>query len=189
MCRQFDSGPRHRVGFLVRPTEGTRSGGGLYLREMRVIACALLSALLFACGGTARTDAGREVGTASSSPISLLCGPERSSRDAAGLLIGSTSDSTTIRIAAPAEVRAEAESTFQWRMTGNEALNAYAEQPGGPVGAWGRLPRVDPNAIQSLGGDAWTVRLTFPSAGCWRLHSERAGGKLAGDVWIDVLPR
>jgi hypothetical protein len=142
----------------------------------------LASALVAACSrSTTLTE------QATASPAAALCG-QTSGRDADGALVGSTADSTTIRVRAPQEIRAALETTFQWRMTGNSTFNVYAEAPDGPVGAFGRLPRVDPSSVQAVDSDRWTVRMIFPVAGCWRLHSERAGGKLAGDVWINVLP-
>ena len=150
---------------------------------MRLVLLLVTAAFVLACGGGALAK------QAAASPTPVLCGAELSARDAAGTLVGSTHDSTTIRIAAPQELRAGVETSFRWQMTGISALNVYGEQPAGPVGAWGRLPRVDPSAVEAVGHDTWVVRLTFPTAGCWRLHSERAGGKLAGDVWVDVLPR
>lgn len=151
---------------------------------MRLVNAILVAALVGACGGS--TGLTRQ---ATAIPTAPLCGSQTSGRDADGALVGSTADSTTIRVRAPQEIRAALETTFQWFMTGNSTFNVYAEAPDGPVGAFGRLPRVDPSAIEPIDADRWTVRMSFPAAGCWRLHSERAGGKLAGNVWINVLPR
>lgn len=156
---------------------------------MRLVVLLVAPAFLFACGGGTLTKQATASSQASAGPTSVQCGSEKSERDAAGKLIGSTRDSTTIRIAAPQEIRVADEVIFQWHMTGVSPLNVTAEQAAGLVGDWGRLPRVDPTAVEAVGDDAWIVRMTFPTAGCWRLHSERAGGKLSGDVWIDVLPR
>jgi hypothetical protein len=150
---------------------------------MRPLLLALIAGFATACGG------GAAFGQAAVSPATDLCGAERSVRDTDGTLVGSTLDTTTIRVAAPQEIRASAETTFRVLMTGVSPLNVYAEQPRGPVGAWGRLSRVDPRTVEPAGNDAWMVRMTFPTAGCWRLHTQRAGGKLSGDVWVDVLPR
>jgi len=151
---------------------------------MRLVNAILTAALVGACGGS--TGPATQV---TGIPMVPQCGSQTSMRDADGALVGSTRDTTTIRVGAPQEIRAALETTFQYHMTGNAAFNVYAEAPDGPVGAYGRLPRVDPSAIEPTGTDRWAVRMAFPTAGCWRLHSERAGGKIAGDVWINVLPR
>ena len=151
---------------------------------MRLGYAILVAALVGAC--TASTSSGSR---ATGIPMVPLCGSQTSGRDVDGALIGSTRDSKTIRVAAPQEVRATLETAFQWRMTGNSTFNVYAEAPDRPVGAWGGLPRVDPSALEPIDAERRSVRIIFPTAGCWRLHSERAGGKLAGDVWINVLPR
>jgi hypothetical protein len=150
---------------------------------MRTLVLALIAGLATAC------DGGAAFGQTAASPATDLCSAERSVRDTDGTLVGSTLDTTTIRVAAPQEIRATAETTFRVLMTGVSPLNVYAEQPRGAVGAWGRLSRVDPRTVELAGSDTWMVRMTFPTAGCWRLHTERAGGKLSGDVWVDVLPR
>jgi hypothetical protein len=151
---------------------------------MRLVTVVLTTVLAGACASSpALTE------QAAKSPTTVSCGSQTSGRDVDGALVGSTRDSTTIRVGAPQEIRVALETTFQWRMTGNSTFKVYAEAPDGPVGAWGRLPRVDPSAVEVVDGDTWTVRMSFPAAGCWRLHSERAGGKLAGDVWVNVLPR
>jgi len=66
---------------------------------------------VLACGGGALAK------QAAASPTPVLCGAELSARDAAGTLVGSTHDSTTIRIAAPQELRAGVETSFRWQMT------------------------------------------------------------------------
>jgi hypothetical protein len=151
---------------------------------MRLVTVVVTTVLISACGGSPTLT-----GQATLSPTTVSCGSQTSARDTDGALVGSTLDSTTIRVGAPQEIRVDLETTFQWQMTGNSTFNLYAEAPNGPVGAYGRFPRVDPSAVEVTGSDSWSVRMTFPAAGCWRLHSERAGGKLAGDVWINVLPR
>ncbi|MDQ6871980.1 MAG: hypothetical protein M3037_08185 [Gemmatimonadota bacterium] len=103
-------------------------------------------------------------------------------RDPAGRLMGTTRDSTAILVSVPAEVRATIENAFDWEMTSGEAspLTVYAQYADGS--------RVAPRSIETLGSDTFRVRLVFPKSGCWRLHSERIGGKLSGDVWVQVLP-
>jgi len=105
-----------------------------------------------------------------------------SRRDSTGRLIGMTADSTAILVGAPSQVRATIETTFEWQMTSGEAspLTVYAE--------YGDGSRVAAHGIETVSPDNFRVRLTFPNAGCWRLHSERIGGKFSGDIWIQVLP-
>jgi hypothetical protein len=158
-----------------------RLGAVCCMGVMRTLVLALVAGLATACGAT--------FGPAAANPAADLCSADRSVRDTDDTLVGSTLDSTTTRVAAPQEIRATTETTFRVLMTGVSPLNVYAEQPGGPVGAWGRLPRVDASTLEPVGNDTWMVRMTFPTAGCWRLRTERAGGKLSGDVWVDVLPR
>jgi hypothetical protein len=167
----------------LQPTESwNRLSAQLYVRCMKRLRMALAITLLSACGGGAAF--GQAV-----SPATDLCGAERSVRDTDGTLVGSTLDSTTVRVAAPQGIRATAETTFRVLMTGGTPFKVYAEQPRGPFGAWGRLSRVAPRTVEPVGNDTWMVRMTFPTPGCWRLHTEIAGGKLSGDVWVDVLPR
>ena len=187
MCRRDDEPPAG-----PRPGAWNRESHPDVMVDVKRVGWILIVTALTGCSAAATASSPRatpEV-TVTSAVDTPPCGPERSQRDAASLLVGTTGDSTSIRVGAPSEVRAGAESTFEWHMTGNEndTLIVYAEQPAGPVGAWGRLPRVDPVAIEPISRDTWVVRLTLPAAGCWRLHSGRAGGKLAGDIWIDVLP-
>lgn len=110
------------------------------------------------------------------------CGPQASLRDEAGALIGSTRDSTTISVRTPVEIRATTETTLSWHMTGGltAPLTVYGEHPDGS--------RLDPRSIDAISQDDYVVRIRFPKAGCWRLHSERANGKLSGDLWLTVLP-
>jgi hypothetical protein len=106
-----------------------------------------------------------------------------SRRDATGRLIGTTGDSTAILVGVPAEVRPEVEITFDWHMTSSglaSPLTVYAQ--------YGDGSRITPASIETVGPDDFRVQLAFPKPGCWRLHSERIGGKLSGDVWIQVLP-
>jgi hypothetical protein len=66
-------------------------------------------------------------------------------------------------------------------MTGVGApLTVYGEHPDGS--------RLDPRSIDATSRDDYIVRMLFPKAGCWRLHSERENGKLSGDLWLTVLP-
>jgi hypothetical protein len=136
-------------------------------------------------GGTLSGDLWVQVlptGTAASPNYASADCSATSRRDAAGLLIGTTQDSTEILVGAPAEIRASIETTFDWQMLSGEAspLTVYAQ--------YGDGSRVAPLSIETLGLDHFRVRLAFPRAGCWRLHSDRIGGKLSGDVWVQVLP-
>ena len=123
-------------------------------------------------------------GTDSPAPegAGAVCGPQASPRDAAGALIGSTRDSTTIRVQAPIEIRAATEIALPWHMAGGVTapLTVYGQHPDGS--------RLDPRSIDAINQDDYLVKILFPKAGCWRLHSERANGKLSGDLWLDVLP-
>lgn len=106
-----------------------------------------------------------------------------SRHDASGRLLGTTIDSTTILVGTPAEVRPGMDLTFQWHMTSGllgDPLSVYAQ--------YGDGTRVRPRLIETVGPDDFLVRVTLPIAGCWRLHSERTGGKLSGDVWLQVPP-
>jgi hypothetical protein len=106
-----------------------------------------------------------------------------SRRDATGRLIGTTGDSTAILVSAPPDLRAGAEITFAWYMTSGglaSPFTVYAQ--------YGDGSRVTPRSIETVGPDDFRVHLAFPKPGCWRLHSERIGGKLSGDVWLQVLP-
>ena len=134
----------------------------------------ILALALAACGGAIQP------GTAVSSAPTGGCGVKASQRDATGALIGSSGDSTTIRVTTPQDLRAGSEGALQFYMTGVSPLTVYAENPNGA--------RVTPRAIDITSADEFVVRLTFPTPGCWRIHSERAGGKLAGDVWLSVSP-
>lgn len=105
-----------------------------------------------------------------------------SRRDATGQLIGTTGDTTEILVGAPAEVRAGVEIVFDWHMSSGERspLVVYAQ--------YGDGSRITPSSIETAGQDDFVVHLAFPKPGCWRLHSGRIGGKLSGDIWIQVLP-
>lgn len=65
---------------------------------------------------------------------------------------------------------------------GTAALTVYAEHSDGS--------RAAPSSIDAVSaeGNDYVVNIKFPKPGCWRLHSERAGGKLSGDLWLGVLP-
>jgi hypothetical protein len=106
-----------------------------------------------------------------------------SARDVAGRVIGTTRDSTAILVTMPADVRADTELTFNWEMTAGSLeaspLTVYAQ--------FGDGLRITPNVIERIGPDDFIVRLVFPKPGCWRLHSERIGGKLSGDLWIQIF--
>jgi hypothetical protein len=66
-------------------------------------------------------------------------------------------------------------------MTGVGApLTVFAEHADGA--------RVNARSIDAISQDEYLVRILFPKAGCWRLHSERLNGKLSGDIWLAVLP-
>ncbi|MDQ6876186.1 MAG: hypothetical protein M3082_00500 [Candidatus Dormibacteraeota bacterium] len=110
-----------------------------------------------------------------------------SPRDTNGRLIGATLDTTTIRVGTPPQVRADEPVSFDWQMTSGEywadvsPLNVYAE--------YGDGTRVIALSIENTGIDAYRVQLVFPKPGCWRLHSERVGGKISADTWLQVLPR
>jgi len=120
--------------------------------------------------------------TASPNYANVDCGAT-SPRDAAGRLIGTTRDSTAILVTGPADVGAGTDLTFTWQMTSGDAspLIVYAQHADGS--------RIAANSIEPLGSDDFVVRLVFPKPGCWRLHSDRIGGKLSGDVWIQVSLR
>jgi len=111
------------------------------------------------------------------------CGAQTSQLDSAGNLVGVTKDATTILVRPLSEVRTGVETWFDWYMTaapGSSPLSAYAQ--------YGDGSRIAPSLIMPTGPDRFLVRLVFPTSGCWRLNSERAGGKLSGAVWLQVLP-
>ena len=133
------------------------------------------------CGGST----GQPRVVAGATTAATPCGSWASRADADGRLIGATGDSTKIRVAVPASVRAGTEVRLDWHMTsppGTAPLAMYAER------SELRGVTVQPRTIEpAASGDDYAVYITFPDAGCWRMHGERAGGKLAGDVWLPVL--
>src|SRR5947207_1032666 len=135
---------------------------------MRLVLLLVTAAFVLACGGGALAK------QAVASPTPVLCGAELSARDAAGTLVGSTHDSTTIRIAAPQEGGRNEFSVADDRHFGTQCLRRAAGGPSGRGVGFLALIRARLKWWVMTPG---VVRLTFPTAGCWRLHSERAGGK------------
>jgi hypothetical protein len=147
-----------------------------------VMSMVIVVMFLASCGGSAGQPRALAVATTAATP----CGSWASPADSDGRLIGATRDSTEIRVAVPAPVRARTEVRLDWHMTagpGALPLAMYAER------AELSEPsiRLQPRAIEPNSGDDYAVYLTFPNAGCWRMHGERLGGKLSGDVWLSVL--
>ena len=149
--------------------------------SVRAILSTIMVILLGSCGGLA--------GQPSAGPTTAAntCGSWASSVETDGRLIGATRDSTKIRVAVPASVRAGTEVRLDWHMTsgpGTSPLTMYAER----AELSEATVRVQPRTIEPAdSADDYAVYITFPDAGCWRMHGERAGGKLAGDVWLPVL--
>jgi hypothetical protein len=66
---------------------------------------------------------------------------------------------------------------------GTAPLTMYAERA--ELGT--STARVQPRKIDPTGSENdYAVYITLPEPGCWRMHGERAGGKLSGDVWVSV---
>ena len=151
---------------------------------MRVVTSMVIVVMLLqSCGGSVGQPSVLVGATTAATP----CGSWASSADTDGRLIGATLDSTKIRVAVPPSLRAGTEVRLDWHMTsppGTSPLTMYAER----VELSGASVRMPPRAIEpAASGDDYAVHITFPDAGCWRMHGERAGGKLAGDVWLSVL--
>jgi hypothetical protein len=71
-----------------------------------------------------------------------------------------------------------------WRMTGTGALHLSAVSPAGrtvPV-QWG--PDWHLSSSFHRPGEEWGAGYRFASAGCWRLHAQRATG--TADAWLYV---
>jgi hypothetical protein len=143
----------------------------------------MVAMLLGSCDGSARQPRVLAEATTTANP----CGSWASSADTDGRLIGATRDSTKIRVAVSAPVRAGTEVRLDWHMTagpGALPLTMYVER----AELSEPFVRVPPRAIEpSASADDYAVYITFPDAGCWRMHGERVGGKLSGDVWLPVL--
>src|SRR5439155_22583275 len=120
---------------------------------MRLAYAILAAAVVGACAGS-RSSATQATGI----PMVPLCGSQTSGRDTDGALVGSTGDTTTIRVGAPQEIRADLETTFHYRMTGNAPIHVNAEATNGAVGAWGRITRIDPSANEPTSTDGWALR-------------------------------
>ena len=139
--------------------------------------------LMGSCGGST----GQPTVIAGATTAATPCGSWASSADTDGRLIGATRDSTKIRVAVPTSVRAGTEVRLDWHMTsgpGTSPLTVHAER----AELSEPSVRVPPRTIEpAASGDDYAVYITFPDAGCWRMHGERGGGKLAGDVWLSVL--
>jgi hypothetical protein len=71
---------------------------------------------------------------------------------------------------------------FLWRMPGSSALHLVAVSAGQRVQPTQIAPTTAPGWDRP--GDAWTSRIRFPSAGCWRINASR--GQAHGDVWVQV---
>src|SRR5687768_8670404 len=151
--------------------------------SVRVVWLVIVLMLLGSCGGSA----GQPRVLAGATTAATPCGSWASPADSDGRIIGATGDSTKIRVAVPAPVRARTEVRLDWHMTagpGALPLTMYAER----AELSEPSVRLQPRAIEPAdSGDDYAVYITFPDAGCWRMHGERLGGKLSGDVWLPVL--
>jgi hypothetical protein len=149
---------------------------------VRVLVATIIAVFLVSCGAGSADQ--RNAGATSAASA---CGSRASSADADGRLIGATLDSTKIRVAVPSPVRAGAEVRLDWHMTsgpGTAPLTMYAERA--VLGIF--TVRVQPRRVEPAGSENdYTVYITLPEVGCWRMHSERAGGKLSGDIWLPVV--
>jgi hypothetical protein len=150
---------------------------------VRVLIASALALLLVSCGGSAERP--RTVSTTAAD----ACGSWASPADSDSRLIGATRDSTEIRVAIPADLRAGTEVRLDWHMTsspGTTALAMYAERA--ELGT--STARVQPRRVEQVDSENdYAVYITLPEAGCWRMHGERAGGKLSGDIWLAAKGR
>jgi len=150
---------------------------------VRLPMASVLALLLVSCGGSA------EQARTMSTTAADACGSSASPADSDGRLIGATRDSTEIRVAIPADLHAGTEVRLNWHMTsspGTTALAIYAERA--ELGT--STARVQPRQVEPVDSENdYAVYITLPEAGCWRMHGERAGGKLSGDIWVAAKGR
>jgi hypothetical protein len=148
---------------------------------VRVVTAVIIATLLLAC----RPDVVRAPTAAPAAADA--CGSWASPADFDGRLIGATADSTKIRVRVPAGLRAGTEVRLDWHMTsgpGTAPLTMYAER----ANLRSSTARVQPRRIDPVDSENdYAVFITLPEAGCWRMHGERGGGKLSGDIWMSVL--
>jgi hypothetical protein len=172
---------RELDGVAVAPYAALRERAGRPRASSRGFALAAVAVVLVIFGAIVgdRLRESRSFNAGSPAAANGDCGAQTSQLDASGRLVGVAKDSTTILVRPLAEVRSETETWFDWYMTGTALLTVYAQSEDGS--------QIAPSFIEPTGQDSFLVRFMFPKAGCWQLHSERAGGKLSGDVWLQVL--
>ncbi len=168
-------------GVAVTPYAALRQRASKRRSSSRAFALAAAAIVLITLGAIVgdRLRESRSVMPGSAAVANSDCGARTSQLDASGHLVGVAKDSTTILIRPLSDVRSETETWFDWYMTGTGPLAVYAESAGGS--------RIAPTYSEPVGQDSFLVRFPLPTAGCWQLHSERSGGKLSGDVWLQVL--
>jgi hypothetical protein len=148
---------------------------------MRLLVSSVVAFALLSCG----TGSADQPNAAATGAVDA-CGTRASTADSDGRLIGATGDSTKIRVAVPASIRPGTEVRLDWYMTsgpGTAPLTMYAERA--ELGT--STAQVQPRKVDPVGSEHdYAVYITLPEGGCWRMHGERAGGKLSGDIWVSV---